>query len=57
MREIFVPSSIRVWRDSSTKVHPRCFSQRRSSLAFMIDGNHLWLRRQINPVLRKHNQT
>jgi len=43
MRETFDPKIIRVWRDSSTKAQPCCFSQRFNSLAFTLHSNHLWL--------------
>jgi hypothetical protein len=34
MRETFAPRTIRVWRDSSTKLQPCFLSHRLSSLAF-----------------------
>jgi predicted RNase H-like HicB family nuclease len=46
MREILDPRTMRVCHDSSTNEHPCFFSHRRSSLAFTIKSNHLWLLRQ-----------
>jgi hypothetical protein len=43
IREIFEPRTIRVWRDSSTNAQPCFLSHRLSSLAFTLNGNHLWL--------------